>query len=118
MKEELIIVSCWNTGNETFFIRRFTFKEPLEPAPLLAILFIDEFLIMIGAAPLGGFGGNGGRLECGSEQMGRESSRFLSCMYSSIKVSNFVSTSSTYKGIGAVSKHCLCSKPGFNNNDY
>lgn len=69
--------------------------DPLEPA------FSDEFLIIIGAAPPGGFGGNGGRLECGSEPIGRERSRFLSCMYSSIKVSNFVSTSSTYayKGI-------------------
>lgn len=50
---------------------------------------------MIGAAPLGGLGGNGGRLECESGQIGSESSRFLSCMYSSIKLSNFVSTSST-----------------------
>lgn len=50
---------------------------------------------MIGAAPLGGLGGNGGRLECVSGQIGSESSRFLSCMYSSIKLSNFVSTSST-----------------------
>lgn len=73
----------------------FTFNDPLQLAPL-ALLLIDELLIMIGAAPeLGGLGGNGGRLECVSGQIGSESSRFLSCMYSSIKLSNLVSTSST-----------------------
>lgn len=74
----------------------FTFSDPLQLAPWLALLLIDELLIMIGAAPLGGLGGNGGRLECESGQIGSESSRFLSCMYSSIKLSNFVSTSSTW----------------------
>jgi hypothetical protein len=74
----------------------FTFNDPLQLAPLLALLLIDELLIMVGAAPeLGGLGGNGGRLECVSGQIGSDSSRFRSCMYSSIKLSNLVSTSST-----------------------
>lgn len=60
-------------------ITSFTLSDPLQLAPLLALLF-DELLIMIGAAPLGGLGGNGGRLECASGQIGRDSSRFLSCM--------------------------------------
>lgn len=81
----------------------FTFSDPLrpplQPAPWLALL--DELLIRIGAAappePGGGceeFGGNDGRLECGSGQIA--SSRCLSCMYSSIKLSNFVSMSSAW----------------------
>lgn len=65
----------------------FTFNDPLELA-----------FIIIGA-PLGGLGGNGGRLgllECGgSGQIGSDSNRFLSCIYSSIKLSTFVSMSST-----------------------
>lgn len=73
-------------------------RPPLQPAPWLALL--DELLIRIGAVapePGGGceFGGNDGRLECGSGQI--DSSRCLSCMYSSIKLSNFVSTSSTLR---------------------
>jgi hypothetical protein len=58
----------------------FTFNDPLQLAPLLALLLIDELLIMIGAPEFGGLGGNGGRLECVSGQIGSESSRFLSCM--------------------------------------
>lgn len=57
----------------------FTFSDPLQLAPLLAILLFDELLIRIGAAPLGGLGGNGGRLECGSGQIGSDNRRFLSC---------------------------------------
>lgn len=90
-------------SSQTSKLTIFTFSDPLELAPLLALLLIDELLIMIGAAPLGGLGGNGGRLECESGQIGSESSRFLSCMYSSIKLSNFVSTSSTCNEMRCVS---------------
>jgi hypothetical protein len=85
--------------NFTFF----SFNDPLQLAPWLALLALfDELLIRIGAAPeLGGFelfgGGNDGRLECGSGQIAN--SRFLSCIYNSIKLSNFVSTSSTYRNV-------------------
>lgn len=92
---EVINHSNYTVDSTIWKITIFTFNDPLQLAPLLAILLIDELLIMIGAAPLGGLGGNGGRLECGSGQIGSESRRFLSCMYSSIKLSNFVSTSST-----------------------
>lgn len=79
----------------------FSLNDPLLQLALLALF--DELLIRIGAAPeLGGFelfGGNDGRLECGSGQIAN--SRFLSCIYNSIKLSNFVSTSSTCERVRA-----------------